>query len=163
LSPDSVELVVARIVVADLDVHLEDAGAELQRLFHVLRRAGLRVERAARDAARSCCRELPGPGVERRGHVRLVRVDERREAAYAEILQRLESLGHRRAVGDRPGGAVVGARLVEVAPDGVHHAVGEEVHMHVHQPVETEPLPPRRYLVVTHLATLRPAVLAIVT
>jgi hypothetical protein len=60
-SPYPVQLAVGRIEFADLNVHLEDPGAGLQRLADVPVDGRFEVERPARDAARRIGGEFPRP------------------------------------------------------------------------------------------------------
>jgi hypothetical protein len=121
--------VARRIEFADLNMHLEDPGAGLQRRADVLVDGRFGVERPARDAARRIGSEFPRPGIQRFRHTRLVRIHQGWIDPDAKCPQRRGSFGIAGSVGHRPGNAVAFASLVEEAPDSRHHPFRQKVHV----------------------------------
>jgi hypothetical protein len=99
--PHIVQQRIVGVVVADLQMCLEDSRAGAYCVFDIARRIRLGVEGGRREAVRCRLGEPDGPFVQPGRHVRLVRVHQRGEPSYAEPPQRLDPLGLVAPVGDR--------------------------------------------------------------
>jgi len=119
---------------AYLQVHLENAGAGVERRQDVVGDAELGIERRRRQAARGGAGEIQRPRVEIGGHAGTVCVGQGAERPDAERTQVRDALLVRPAVADRPGGTDQRAGRVEVLPDPAQQPGRKEMHVDVGQP-----------------------------
>ena len=102
------------------------------------------------DAVGLCCGQFEGKVCEVRRHARAVRVGQCGEVAEPQLPQTGQPGCLVRAVGNGPGAADEGARLVEVRPHPTQHPFGKEMRMDVDQARKPEPRPPLWYVSVPH-------------
>ena len=113
---------------------LEDPRPRRQRVAHVPRHPGLRVERRRRQAARRGLRERHRPRVQVGGHPRPVRVGERAEHPHPHAPQVGHPLLVAPLVPDRPADPDQRPGRVKVLPHPPQHPRRQEMRMHVRQP-----------------------------
>ncbi len=147
-APDLLEQRVVRREAAHLQVHLEDARTRVQRLAHVARRPGFRVERRRRQAPRRVPAERHRPRVQVGRHARPVRVGKRAEQPHSHRPQVRHPLGVAPPVADRPARADQRPRLVEVLPHPPQQPRRQEVHVNIRQPRHPERPPEPRNVAV---------------
>ena len=139
--PRFVEQRVVEVELRHLQVQLEQLDAGVDQLSDVRRDALLGEERARPDHLGHVGRERARPVVEVRRDARLVRVGQRREPAYAHRPQQLDPLLVRLAVADRPGLTDLRPGGVEDVPHRLLDVGRQEVHVHVEEAGQPEPLP----------------------
>ena len=148
LPPHVVELRVARVVPAHLQVSLHDHGPGGEGVRDVARRRRLGEEGRRMQDVGMIASERPRPVVQPLGHPRLVRVQQGREHPDAPAPQpRQPGLGGL-AVGDRPGPAVVAGRVVEERPHRLHNPVRHEVDVQIHEARQPERPPELNHVLV---------------
>ena len=142
--PHRVEQGITRREPAHLQVDLEDLRPGVQRVAHVPRHPGLRVERRRRQAPRRGLRERHRPRVQVGGHPRPVRVGERAEHPHPHALQMQNPFRVAPLVPDRPADPDQRPGRVEVLPHPPQHPRRQEMRMHVRKPRHPErPAEPR--------------------
>jgi hypothetical protein len=139
--PDVVEQRVVEVELPHLQVQLEQLHPGGHQLRHVRRDALLREERRRPQRLGDLAGEGSRPVVQVRRHTGLVRVRQRREPAYAHLAEQGDPVLVRRAVADRPLATDLGAGGVEDVPDRLLDVGRQEVHVHVDQAGQPQPLP----------------------
>ena len=136
--PGRVESRVGRGEPADLDVHLEQSRAGLERVGDVPTHPVLGKERGRVHGVRHAGSELRAPVVEPPRHPWLVRVGQRRDRPQPEGTDEVQAVLFPGPVVHRPGHSVAGLGPVEEGPDLAQHGVGQEVDVDVGQPGQAQ-------------------------